>query len=64
MNRAEVVHLTDGGTMTLAETEQGRYRITFDVEGAHLSIPVSALDVRCFRDATGMLVLGNLEAAA
>jgi RNA polymerase-interacting CarD/CdnL/TRCF family regulator len=58
---ARIITLTDGGELTLAPTEHGRYRLTIDADGMHLSVPLSRVDVMALREATGEIVLAHLR---
>lgn len=55
------IELSTGGTLTIAVDAEGSYRMSLDLEGAHLSFPLAPVDVAGIRSMTGDLVLDHLR---
>lgn len=58
---AHLLELSCGGDLALTRVAHGRYRLTLDTEGVHLSVPLSIRDVHGLRALSGDAVMRHLD---
>jgi hypothetical protein len=58
---AHLLELSCGGDLAITRVAHGRYRLTLDCEGVHLSVPLTLRDVYGVRAVSGDVVMRHLD---
>ena len=53
---ATSMSLTSGGNIAIVDTHDGEFFLVIDM-GVHVSVPISAVDLRGMRDLTGDMIM-------